>query len=70
MEVKMRQSRLQIFATCEISQVAKFYRLWKFATLQDFCSEPFFFNLWLQFPSDFSRELRVRLGFFVLGFTR
>ena len=56
-------------AGCENSQPAKFCRLKKFATLQDFCNEPFFFSLWLQFPSDFNRELQVQLGFFVLGLT-
>ena len=55
---------------CEISQAAKFYRLQNFATLQDFYSGPFFFSLWLQFPSDFNRALRVRLGFFMFGLTR
>ena len=57
-------------AGCEILQPTKFCRLRKFATLQDFCNGPFFFSLWFQFPSDFSRELRVWLGFFVLGLTQ
>ena len=54
----------------ENSQPTKFRRFQKFATLQNFSSGPFFFSLWLQFPSDFSRELRVRLGFFVLVLIR
>ena len=51
-------------------QLAKFYELRKFATLQDLCIGPFFFSLWLKFPSDFSHDLRARLGFFVLGLTQ
>ena len=53
-----------------VEQPAKIRRLRKFTILQDFCSGPFFFSLRLQFPSDFSRELQARLGFFVLGLTR
>ena len=55
----------------EAEQVANFRNL---QNLQNFASgknsQPAnFFSLWLQFLSDFSRELQVRLGFFVLGLT-
>ena len=42
----------------------------KIRNLQNFCSGPLFFSFRLQIPSDFYREIRVRLGFFVLGLTR
>ena len=53
--VKIRNLRMRNFAGCEISQpieFAKFCKLRKFTTLQNFYSGPNSFSLWLQFPSD------------------
>ena len=60
MEVKVEAEQvakihnLQNFAGCKNSQPAKFYKLRKLATLQNFCSGPISFSLWLQFPFNFS----------------
>ena len=61
---KKPQKGGQMEVNVEAEQVAKIRKL------RNFYNGPLFFSLRLQIPSNFCRELRVRLGFFVVGLTR